>query len=557
MKYGWGAIVGAVGIFGYAVCTRLLALSQPYHQDEYKWALAAEPRWGQEGSIPHPELARLTYEYVGGVIGYQHLRIVPAVLSLIVLALIFVLVRREFGKREAFAAAGVFSLTFFALLGSVQIDIDGVFLPLFTLLTFLGYSVWRSADTPRAARRGVLVTALGLVGGFGAKLSFVLSPAAVVADMVWRSPAFVRSIVRRAVIVPAAVALAFLGGLAILFWNDVWFLRYVDNFIAFGGRDLGQIVFQTVKGVIYLSPLAVFGLVLGLRHVRELSLWYIFLVLNILFYFVVFDFSHRTFDRYLLFFVVPASVIAGVALARLFDEVAIRRRVFAVTAALTLLGGGLLIHTLFSLPHRSIPLIPKAAFVDAVLSGQWSFLLPITGGSGPLGFYVPFDAIALLWICAGLAALVLLFRRTVSSAALAIFVGISLVYNACMTLEYLTGHYFGSAPRVLAALIEDIDASGDTSKLLTYNDIGAHELYFRGIYAARFYPHDAYIPDNVEKFSRHDGRFLVVEMPEINDASGYGRYFAACTRIFERSDKKITGAVLDCAGVPVDLIGSK
>ena len=90
----------------YAVATRAIAFFQPYHQDEYKWALAADP--GSHiaaDTIPHPFLGKFIYYLGGQVFGYGHLRIVPIILSIAFLALLFIYVRRRYSLRAALFAS--------------------------------------------------------------------------------------------------------------------------------------------------------------------------------------------------------------------------------------------------------------------------------------------------------------------------------------------------------------------------------------------------------------------------------------------------------------------
>ena len=323
------------------------------------------------------------------------------------------------------------------------------------------------------------------------------------------------------------------------------FLRYVDNFISLSGRDYGQVLFQSVKSLFYLSPLIPIGILLGWRHRKDLLVWYLFLLVNVAFYYVVFDFTHRTFDRYLLFIVLPGAVIAGVAYTRLLRTTS--PRVFgAAFGIITLVLGGITAF-LLTLPHRVIPLIPKSAYIEAITSGKWNFLLPLTGGSGPLGFYVPVDVLLFLWGIAGVG-LVLLFVSRTRVLALVLILSASFVHSALVTTEYLTGHFYGSSSTVVHTLMEAVDTLPAGVTVLTYNDIGAYELYGRGRYAGRFYPHPSFVEGNVERLSHHTGRYLVVNIPELNPDSVYGRYFSTCKVEAFAENGKITGSLLDCTG---------
>lgn len=548
-------IVALATIVLFALLTRLGALAQPYHHDEYKWALAADVSYEMTDSIPHPFLARTVYEVVGSVIGYEHLRLVPIGISFVVLALLFTYTRRTFGMLAGLSAVGVYVFSAYGLLGSVQIDIDGAFLPLFTLMAFLGYELFLDAKTTKRKTGAFALLVSATVLGFSAKLAFLLVPVTLITHYLLTRPGVGNLIKKhlRTLIVTGGVA-GLLLGLALVFWEQIYFFRYVDNFTSFSGRDYVQVLFQCVKAALYSSPM-VLALVLGARYVKDLSLWFVFLGANIAFYFVVFDFTHRTFDRYLLFVLLPMAVIVGVAFARAYQALTngMQKRFL-----LALLGSGalafVLTNLIASLPHRVIPLIPKTAFVDSFLSLRLDFLLPMTGGSGPLGFYLPVDALLLLWGCA-LVALFICFagKERMRTYALAVFVGIACAHTAFVTHEYLTGARYGFAPRVVQELLSEIKKQ-DVGPILTYNDIGAYELHEIGKYGARFYPHTEFIASNIEKLKAHDGAFLVVGLPLIAPDSVYGRFFASCKTLAEATSGVITGKVLNCQDAQEALI---
>lgn len=540
------------------VGTRIPALSQPYHQDEYKWALETDPQWGLIGTLPHPPLTPFVYQYVGALSGYAHLRLIPITLSLFNLLLIFFLARRQFGADAAGIAAFLFSLDAFSILGSAQIDIDGAFLPFFTLALFYGYVV--SSSGVKNRRRGFAIMAASLVLGLLTKLSFVLAPAAVAADALYRSPHLWRRFATRRIIVSAVVFMVLLAGVVAAAWEHILFLRYIGKFVAFSGRDYGEIFFLTAKSFIYLSPLIVLGIIAGLRYWRDLFLWYALLGFSLLFYFILFDFSHGAFDRYLLFLVAPGVVITAVTIEHLVLEVARRRQgafwmVSLMSFALALLVG----NWIFSRVHEVVPLIPKTAFVHAILHGQWNILLPLSGGSGPLGFYVPVDGVAFFWISSAFFAFAFLlarwFRRGgIASFALAVCIGFAASSNILVGTEYLTGRYYGYSPAVLATLVQRIDEMHINQPILTYNDIGAYELRVRHLYAARFYPHPQFIADNIAKFEAHRGPYLIVGIPAIDPGSGYARFFAQCLPLATTTNGLINGALLDCSHISPAII---
>lgn len=534
-------------IGAFFAATRALALFQPYHQDEYKWVTDAAKGLSAWTTIPHPPLAFWIYAIAGKLIGYADLRLVPIILSAALIAGGAWYLRREFGVIAAGFFAFFYATVFYALLASVQIDIDGAFLPLAALLAYLPYRKALAAQTSRIRFRYAILTAAAIIIGLFVKLSFILVPAALAVDLVIRFPQLL-GWVRRPKIIAGLVSGIALVALALAFaWNRVVFLENVGNYLAFSGRAYGEMLFETAKAALYLSPVLFAGVVYGWRYRKELSFWFIFLALNALFYFVVFDFTHRTFDRYLMFFILPAAVIASVAFTRRFTELGTDTRNWWGSIAAWTLGGGVVVFILARLPHEALPLIPKSGFVDAVIHGKFSILIPFTGGSGPLGFYAPLDALLAVWIAVFVAFLIS-WRRKYAVYALAAVIGISLTGNVLLTEEYLFGGLYGSAPEVTRALDRAI-ASSTVPVVITYNDTGAYELLQAGKYAGRFYPHPEFVADNIQKFSAGPGYYLVVNMPLLNPAISYGRYFASCKTLATSRSGGITGAVYDCRGI--------
>ncbi len=542
-----------LAIFAYAVFTRAWGFLAPYYQDEYKWALAAGKHYG-EGWIPHPFLSEFLYHWAGLFVGYAHLRIVPVIASLLVIALLFYFVRRFYGIAAGLCAAAIYAISLYALVGSLQIDIDGALLPLATIIMIGGYLLWQKGDkTERQWGIGLLVA--GLCIGFALKLSFVLVPATIAADFVLRRSS-IWDVLLRPLVLGGGLAIVCIAGIAAwMLYDRIEFLSYVGNFLAIGGRDYFQIFFQTAKAFVYFSPLPVLGAILGWKYRSELSIWFWFIAVSLLFYLVVFDFSHRTLDRYLMVLILPCAVISGVVLARmigLFSEQGKARELlqwflgsFAVLSVIT--------GIVYALPHSVLPLIPKSAFISAFMSGHWSLLIPLTGGSGPIGFYLPLDAIAFLWgvsivVVAGL--LYFTFPTRIGRVCLAVFIAASLVYNIYATTEYLWGQHYGSSAEVTRSLLLYIEAHPEITEVITYNDIGAYELEESGVYSARFYAHPSFIPSNAEKFRKFEGFYLVVDMPQIGD-SVYTEYFAGCHPKAEMTSGLISGRVLDCREAPL------
>ena len=47
--------------------------------------------------------------------------------------------------------------------------------------------------------------------------------------------------------------------------------------------------------------------------------------------------------------------------------------------------------------NKILPLVPKIAYLEQIKNLDFSFLLPFSSGSGPLGFYMSVKFIVLFW----------------------------------------------------------------------------------------------------------------------------------------------------------------
>ncbi|HUO50631.1 MAG TPA: glycosyltransferase family 39 protein [Candidatus Paceibacterota bacterium] len=544
-----GATLVCLVLSALALGIRFVGLSQPYHQDEYKWAFIVDPAHNAgEAAIPHPPLAEWLYHLTGAHFGYDHLRLLPFFASFIFGILLFYIVRRVYGLRAASLALFFWAIDLYAVLASLQIDIDGVLLPIFTLCMLGGYELWK---TEKFSARVIALFAIGIVGGAFTKLSFVLAPVAIALDLLWRYRHLIlqRPRILREILVGfcALAVLALIGFFAL---KNVPIFSYAEKFMHVGGRDYFELMFLTAKAVIYLSPFLILGALLGLKRFHRFSLWFWFLAASILFYAVAFDFTHTTLDRYWMVLILPCVVITAGVLGEQIENLRVGTNEIAlgaVCAALVALASAIV----FSAPKVVIPLQPKDAFLHAFFSGHWSFLIPLSGGSGPLGFYLPLDGIAFLGLLSLAGAIILLCAqsRRAQIFAMCLVVCAGIVYNGFGVAEYLGGFFYGSAPAVYAQLITRVNGDPSIPQVITYNDIGAYELTLSGKYFKRFYTDPMFAQTNVGKFSSYDGYYMVLDMPAINTDSAYWKYFQQCKNVYQTNDKQISGYIFDCRGV--------
>ena len=117
---------------------RLPAIQQIYHQDEYKWAMQADPVF--DDASPHPPLGKYTLRLTGNILGFENLRFAPLLFSLLCLWLVYLITKKITNKKSiAILGALLFSVNVYSVIAGLQIDIDGAILPFFILLTYYAY----------------------------------------------------------------------------------------------------------------------------------------------------------------------------------------------------------------------------------------------------------------------------------------------------------------------------------------------------------------------------------------------------------------------------------
>lgn len=525
-------------LFGLFAVSRGMGLNQPYHQDEYKWALIVNDTSSSTSAIPHPPLVSGIYHYGGLIVGYDHLRVFPVLGSFILLVALFFLTKKLYGRKPAIIISFLYVLNLYSTVASLQIDIDGVFLPLFSFLTLGGY-LWLIESPPGARHWPITIFIGAVVLGILTKLSFFLAPITV---------GFHYLVTRFFTHKSKKVFSLVLPGTLVLNWG---FLKYPSNFLGLSERSYSQLFFLSAKAFLLSSPSVILGLILGWKWRQKLFIWYLFIFFNILFYTVFFDFTHRTLDRYWMFLIVPGVIILGYALSILFSGLTCHSLNKKTVWLLCLLVVIVMGFSWFSFIGNKLvlPLQPKSDFVSAVANGDWSFLIPFTSGSGPLGFYLPADTLIWLWIVSmiGLGFILFSYRKSFQWVGLTIFIVAIFSYNSLGMVEYLTGRFFGSTTQVYRELVSTLNRDSKVSNVTTYNDIAAYELMKAGKYKGRFFNNLAPVTGDLKKFA-DKGYFMILNFPEINKKLAYWKYLQTCRLIKHYQNIKIEGMIFYCLG---------
>jgi hypothetical protein len=529
---------------------RLPGVGLPYHQDEFKNVVAAESFRSAGEFFAHPPLMHVWFVTGHAIFGGDHFRFWPLLWSVAMLLLLFNVVRGRAGEKAAWIACGLFTVSFYSIWGSLMADVDGSILAFLFVAALWAYDRFRA--TMRFGWLGALVAICA--AGFLVKLSFILVVCAIGVDMLFDGPCerFSRRLIG-ALSCGAAFAALSAAGLAFFAWADPYFSVHfmlshagAAGGVGSGGRNWGQVAFQGLKAVFYLSPL-LFALLALLRRadISKLRPMAIYLSFGFVFYFILFDFSQAALDKYLMFAIVPLSALCAAALARFGEsgEGAAGRR--AVTVSIIV---AIALSALNLLPRLAVPLYPKSEWFGRVIHLHWNVLTPFNGGSGPIGFYISFMFIGLSFIAALAAGISGRFAPRLRAGLLAFIVVSGVSYNLVFSEELFWGGINGSVRQATEQALSFIARSPDVSQVLTFNDTGAYELSKMGKYAGRFYATPQFEEGHNKRFlefSAAGGRYLVVEFPLLYDGF-YKEYFAKCRALFETKSGDVPAHVYSC-----------
>ncbi len=541
-------------LLGVAIVLMAFLLSQGvhqiYHQDEYRW-IEIIPDSHAAGGDVHPPINLGLLKLTAYLFGYDNLRVMPAFFAVLNLVLLYFVSKKISSNRSiALLASFLFAFNTYSLIAGLQIDIDGAVLPFFVLASYNAYL--RINDRKNL---WLPLFILSLIGGFLTKLSFLIFFGSLVVDYyIAHKKEYGFNIKKLALLIGGAIA--FFGVSALVFYfitpykfNNV--LKYAEGFrsLDIASRAYLDLIFKIIKSMAFLSPLLFLPILFSalkseLRH--KYRFWLIYLFFSLIFYTVLFDFTTLTIERYFTFMIVPAAIIAAEVLYPFFKNLKARKE-YAMVAG-TAIVFLLISWVILSLTHVALPLNPKLAYFEHFKSLDLRFLIPFTGGSGPIGFYFSAAFIFAFWLIS-LGAFVgyFIFKKEQGKRFLIVIVVGGLIYNVFFISEFLRGTLYGSVPTIARQSLDYVNANSDIKQVITYYDIAPYDLRASGKYFSRFYT--APKRDYTAKLTNFRGHYMVVDFPAIGKDSLYWQLLQRCPIIKRFDDKEIHSYIFDCRNI--------
>lgn len=534
-------------IIVFFLVTRFWGLGQFYHQDEYRWISIVNTAEFGELESPHPPIMEILLSAGAKLVGYNNLRMVPFIFSILNLLLIYILSLKLTGnKKVGLLAAGLYSVNIYSLIASLMIDIDGVILPFFVLLTYYFYLGW----VKNGNKKLLLGLVMAIVGGFLTKLSFTLFVGALIVEyllVVYKKGELGYSIKKLfylfgSLIGSAAVLYVFYGS------SHPWFIEYtISRFQSFSNQSKSyfDLFLRLFKFFIWFSPLLFLPMVYGLFKkdiFKKYRIWYVYSLFNFLFYLVIFDFTTLPIERYFMFIIAPAVLISAEVIYSFINKFNKKHLVFGLLGFLVLL-----IFTL-SINYDIIPLNPKEAYIERIKNLDFNFLISLTGGSGPIGFYGSAQFILWSWLISIVILLYCYIVKKPKEIFIAMFVVFGVGYNVLFSFENLTGYFYGSVDNIIKKSVDYVINNPEIEGVITYYDAGVYYLKLADKYDSRFYT--APKRDYSQKLTYYRGHYMIVDFPAVDKKSQYWKLISRCDLDKKFTDKYVDSYIFDCLALP-------
>ncbi|MFH1409070.1 MAG: glycosyltransferase family 39 protein [Nanoarchaeota archaeon] len=425
---------------------RVVNLWTPLYEDEHFYAQITSER--EQGfftfnTLYHGMELPWVHEPLSGLIWRAaHLFISPAALAvravsfifgLGTMGIVFLFSCRIFSKRTAWITLVVMALSFYHVIASMQIDIDGAILTFFIALCI--YLYWKGEETGKW--RWTVLSAVALALGLWSK-----TPALIVL------PILGMYILLCGLSKKGIIRFSVMASLAGLLYLPFFYLFRSDVVNETTGYAISKFSFlPTPLPIIYLflwaTPPLFFALFLKGKKHNLISLWAVLSVVGYLFLE-----SHSPFDKYLMICIPPLCMLLGHALSR---------QSMTWRSFLSGLGGGV---SLLVILNINTPIIAHGIphYFSQVMSFSWFFFFPLTGPSGPT-IGASFLSLAIIWI-ASIGLLILYRRGWHAKQMLGIFLGIGLALNLFLIQEMTFHGFYPNVGAVTEEVISFADAEG-------------------------------------------------------------------------------------------------
>ncbi|MDP2762985.1 MAG: glycosyltransferase family 39 protein, partial [Enterobacteriaceae bacterium] len=382
-------------IFVLAFLIRLAGVNQFLNNDETHSFRSLEKGEILDSMILNTPLSLIVIYPFLKIFGFQSWAIrLPLILTgITTLFLVYLISKRKYGMDSAFWATLIMALSFWHVEASLQIAYEGSFLTLFSILFIYFFIRYEESEKP------IFILFSGLSVGLAvlSKINGFLILIPVFIYYLLKS----KNIFKTTIIFLKISFIAFVLFLIYLFMTIlnkspsflVSLYQMTNRSFVSGITSMHYplLAIQYFNMFIFMTPLLLgFFIIWLIKYPGKNKLTAYVLIFFIFFYTFLITDNFRPIERYFMILIPILCVFGGKIIS---DNTKNKKEILIST---------LILFTLFFIFNYSkskiIPFYPKEAFITQILTLNWNFFIPITGSSGPVGFYVPFLPLIIAFI---------------------------------------------------------------------------------------------------------------------------------------------------------------
>ncbi len=424
-----------------ALVLRLLVANQPFQEDEFHWAGGiAVSDWLGVASRNSP-LSFAVFQANAAVVGESSivlLRLPFILVGLATIAAVYFFARKRYGNKTAMIASVLLAISPHHVLASTQATYEGSF---FTLFFFL-------------ALASVLNRSYAWTGFFFGFALLSKTSAIVLLPLLIFVLVFYQAGLRKAFrttmrSVLVGTGMFFVGfGIPSIITHSPALINAIAQLLSLTGlrrENLLLLGIQYAYALIWIGPLFLF---LPFFAVFKKNIHFLTVIgFVVFFYTVIVKDNFPPIERYMMILLPFLAILAAQECERICLDKKVKVYGCFFVCLTILIGIALNLGT-----DKHIPFSNKSVFVTQAVHVQ-NFLLPISGSSGPIGFYIPFAFVSVVFATTAFLALYALVSKQKQLLSIVFIISVSLGFNVLFFMEYATGFFHGSIPEASNALV--------------------------------------------------------------------------------------------------------
>jgi hypothetical protein len=522
-----------------AILVRIIGLNSILYVDESMWALemidykySSTPKY-----IPHPPVSLWIYKFFTDIFGLQtwSLRLIPLLFGLLTICLTYLMAKENYNTKTALFSLFLISFSFWHILASLQVDMDG------SILSFMYIAVFYFFIKHQKLNNLKYLILAGIFIGISlfVKLSALFILLIVSAYILFKNSDIEQKVYELLLIGPSSFTSIFILLAIIFIINQEMFLKaltHASGYLSFI-PNMRPFIYLLIWGTPLLVGLTVLSLI-KLTKKEFLFIFWLTIPLSI----YMFSEPISAFGRYLMVIIPPMCILGGNFLSKIKFN---KKQIFIFFIVFLIFYIALFIFNVKSVnytPHNI------DEYISMAINFKWGFFFPITGPSGPtfgLSFYS--IAISLISSFVFLILNIIYFRKQIFKLFLVIFLAISFSFNVFLVQEFLFSMTQPNISKVTYEIIDYYKKHNLPEHI--YTNIKSLHFYLNKTKSIKyFYPADTEIGVFNESITAKPSTILIVDFPKIPKKTRLWQIINNCKKMKIVYSKNIpTGYVFVCS----------